>query len=1096
MPRCTTPISGRRGSVGKQELTITSPLVTHYLLTLTTAVLSTVGFIAALLPALSCDFLHVSLNESVPPMAASGIVYTNNTAEGWYYNELLEKQVDHAYSVGVFCSSSLVEDGNNSRITVSKAFLITSLLLGGFLLNTTWLLSTILSTTERLWNTISFTSGLAFLCELPVFFILDSPPCNQADFTCSLSKGSFGLFCSMVCYLILALMTQWKEAPDWKEEYELWKLRRRNYVDRASGNADGRDVEMGMANVKQVDAIKQTRQRQMDHVNVTPSAPEDQSSAITTPPPPPPKTEKISPSTARQLKKRLAKQTRMSETSNFVGKYIDIEPEPITPEHRTSARNISPISHFSDRDNSSAVETEEYVDKSTEISQETQESYVNLINQELQKSLEMQKMQRMLQKQRELVEEEKDWEQHSRQRELGMQPTEEEEEEREGEPHQLDQQQEQKPPKQLKLHGSDEISHLSFPSLLDYHDVDVNTKTFEQAPFGKDSFDPVFHKDMPDLSSIIVSIDEDDFAPIKPVVQKAVMAPPKQFARVSAMPVLQEPLRDQPESKLQRHAKNLPKPVMKKSVSAPVQPAVNEPVRPIDDISVSKSVRSVSTLSTRGLLAKQSMKSIFRKLELPGKENSSKTHGINDGKEKIEEQWMLEETSLGRSNSDDLLFLVERNREDGASMNSRRSKVTVLSWVNRCNSPEKRTKSGQNRQRGKAVAPNLTPPARHDNKGRVVSPCNDDGDLFYNKGLYMPSEVVAVGNNGRVNGSAIISPEKDDPGVEMYPSDASMSTLSLPTGSDHYTSESDNDRRSKSARRDYFRGSGVSHGTDSGTSESEMSLIIAGVQRINRKTCGKPTPLNKRRRRKKRSSNSGYSTFSDYSSQSGSLLDEVIDEEGELNESGEQVPAVIEASPMKSPKKKSKSPPKKSKNSSRSAQYASLSDAEHSGYESGYANPSDLSDNDSKRAGSRHLSDNDESYSSRAARARRNRLLSIRQIHVEPDLDYLAPSESGHASDESGYKSASNSRYSGKSSREGSRSKSRRRQTAYSDTVPLISKHNVREDEFVNLSRRGTMSWQARNSRMSRLRMQRQTSDPIVRDLSGVVACNSDEGSI
>ncbi|KAL7483792.1 hypothetical protein ACHAW6_009434 [Cyclotella cf. meneghiniana] len=1003
---------------------IKSPLATHCLLTLTTAVLATVGFVLALFAALSCDFIRVKLSDDgASSLAAAENQFDGPTEKmtidtsGWYYKELSEKQADHALSVGIFCPTSLVtQDGqNNNRVVLSKAFLATSLILGAFLLSLTCAISTILPNNKRLWNIISFTSGFSFLCQLPVFFILDSSPCNLVDFKCSLAGGSFGLFCSMICYLVLALITQGNEAPDWKEEYELWRLIHTTHVDRAVG-CEENDEELGIPS-NRVNTIG-IEHDTTENGFLTPVNTQEQRNVVPQPP------QDVSPGVAKQREKKLARQARMYETSNFVGKYISVEPDPRTPNRGTSEPNaISPITHVS-MDDSSAVETEEYeFIKSSETSQQAQNNYIDLINRELQQSVELQKSV----KERHLVQKQRE----HKQQELKQ----------ENQWH------------QQKLNASEEVSHLSFPALLDFNDTDVNVKAFRQTNFETiDSFDRVFHEDAQDLSSDVRNDGNDQPRP--------------------------------PNAASQEHA------------------------RAVDDISICKSERSNSNRSTRVLSAKQvnqSMKSIFRKN--PGKEQHNKNRNTHDGKVKIEEKWMLEETCLGESNSDDLLFLVERHQaESDSSLHSKRSKVTVLSWSSRCKSPAQRKsmKPGNTRAITHDVAPvSPTPPQIHRaTNSFVVSPCNEAGEQFHDTMIPTPSPMIAVeqfDSKGRINGSAIISPEKGDPGVEMYPSDASLSTLSLPTGSDHYyTSESEDDRRLRSTKETEGQVmNGASHGTDS-ESESEISLIIAGVQRINRKTCGKPTPLNKRKRRRKRSSKSGsMSIGSGYSSHSGSLLDEVIDEEEELNESGEPaVPAVIEASPMKSAKKKSKSPGVKSKSpkkKSKRNQDAVLSDAEHSGYESGYADHSDFSDNDSKKVGYRQLSETEESTSSRAARARRNRLLSKRQIHMDPDSmpDYSDPS-----SDASGYKSPPNSHCSEKSPRGGSVLRSPRKKSFYSDSVPLISKNKATEDGFVSSSQKGNISWQARNSRMSRLRLQRQSSDPIVRGHTAIVACASEEASI
>jgi len=962
---------------GKSLPSLTSPLATHFLLTVTTAVLATIGFIGALLAALSCEFVQVTLNDHDVPTSSSASAVTwiesdPTDRENWYYNELLEREADHTTSIGVFCPSSmLTQDAYNSRNTISKAFLATTLVSGVILLAITYLISTVLPNTERIWSGISLFAGIGVLCQLPVFLILDSPACT-GDFTCALSGGSFGLFCSIACYLVLAFITQWREAPEWKEEYEIWKLRRQNDTDRAMGKEDvelgmiqeersgvERDVEMGLPpnnaeNYKVAEALNielnssiKPQEIQVNQTEVITDLP--------SPPPPPPDLNSNHNITPPNDLKQLAKEIRMHETSKFVGTYINIGNEPTTPDHKpTDGRNISPISMCTfSRDGSSAVSTgvTTEVHKNTKVPPEVLSTSMDLINQQLKQTLELK---------RNLIEKKRQ------------------------------QRCEQK--KQFE-----EISQLSF---LDYNGVDTNVKTFQQAPFGKDSFDHALYTNMPDLSSIIVSNDEEDVS-------------------------------------------RLNGPALEKSVDnlVTVTESANNSVKSSDK-SMAESVRSSAKQ------VNESMKNIFRKATDKENKNNNRANK-RKCKEMILEDWMLEGTSLGRSSSDDSLFLLKQNRDDGASSASRRSKVTMLSWASRCMSPDKRKGT-----KTKEVS--------------IISPTGNGS---------MPPEITAAKHIGSCS---VVTPEKDDPLVEMYPSDASMSTLSLPTAG-YYTSE--DDCRSKSSKH-YARG--FSSGTDD--ENEEMSIIIAGVQRMNRKTCGKPSHLSKKRRRRKKSSRC---SVSEHSSLSGSLLDEVIDEEGPLNESGEPIPAIIDALPMKPVRrKKSKSPRKKSKSPRKSGAQNIQSDVE-SGYESGYAS---RSDNESRKEGYRMLSENEESTSSLAARARRNRLLSKRQVHAHPDPSPSDPPRD--ADDASGYKSPTNSHYSRKSSCD--ELKPQRSLPSCDYDIPPISKNSDTEGCFGSMSQRGNISWQARNSRMSRLRMQRQASAPesIVREPSVVGACDSDEASI
>ena len=222
-----------------------------------------------------------------------------------------------------------------------------------------------------------------------------------------------------------------------------------------------------------------------------------------------------------------------------------------------------------------------------------------------------------------------------------------------------------------------------------------------------------------------------------------------------------------------------------------------------------------------------------------------------------------------------------------------------------------------------------------------------------------------------------------------------MSTLSLPT--DDYRSSDDDYYFTQQPRKPPLAPV-VSAPEPSTSDDSELSQVIAGVnKKLNRKTSGKITPLNKRRRRKKSSQSS--CDDSDYStgySSHGSLLDEVIVEEGDLNSSNEvegatkqllrksrsSIPMIIDASPSPRKKRKDRS---KSRGGRAGDGYVSLDEAipddecnsqgNNSGYESGYASP---------RGGK--ASEAEESFSSRAARARRNRLLTKRR-QTHPELE-------------------------------------------------------------------------------------------------------------
>ena len=207
------------------------PLARHYCLALSTVLLSAVAFFCTLASGLSCSFISVSLSN---PSAVIDLNATNNipAEDQWYYDELLSENND-ALSVGILCQGDLdwlaPNTSDNSMRSLSKVFFIVALVLGSILLIVTCGISTFLPTSDLIWDGISYVAAGLFVCEMPIFFLLDSPPCNDRRmFSCQLGSGSYSLIVSMVVSLSLAILTQWKNPPDWKEEYEIWNLRRRN----------------------------------------------------------------------------------------------------------------------------------------------------------------------------------------------------------------------------------------------------------------------------------------------------------------------------------------------------------------------------------------------------------------------------------------------------------------------------------------------------------------------------------------------------------------------------------------------------------------------------------------------------------------------------------------------------------------------------------------------------------------------------------------------------------------------------------------------------------------------------------------------------
>lgn len=205
------------------------PLARNYCLALFTALLSAAAFSCILASGLSCSFLSVSLTN---PNAANNTTTTTNLPpeDQWYYNELLSEN-NNTLSVGILCEGDLdwlaPNSSDNSMRLLSKVFTIVAFALGGLLTVVTCGISTFFQTSNIVWDGISYIAAGLFVCEMPIFFLLDSPPCSTL-FSCHLGPGSYTLITSMVCSLSLAILTQWKNPPDWKEEYEIWNLRRRN----------------------------------------------------------------------------------------------------------------------------------------------------------------------------------------------------------------------------------------------------------------------------------------------------------------------------------------------------------------------------------------------------------------------------------------------------------------------------------------------------------------------------------------------------------------------------------------------------------------------------------------------------------------------------------------------------------------------------------------------------------------------------------------------------------------------------------------------------------------------------------------------------
>ena len=182
--------------------------------------------------------------------------------------------------LGVFCASgpggTVTRDGggDDGMSAIARAFSIASLVLVGILL-----LMTAAIPTERaartgvggkIWSVLPYLSVAVIVCELPVLLLLDGAVC-QGDLSgyetpqaveeealeaevdvslpgdggldiyepaCALGPGSRPLLASMGCCLVLAVVTQWKDYPNWLEECQLWRLMKQRKGVEASESGD------------------------------------------------------------------------------------------------------------------------------------------------------------------------------------------------------------------------------------------------------------------------------------------------------------------------------------------------------------------------------------------------------------------------------------------------------------------------------------------------------------------------------------------------------------------------------------------------------------------------------------------------------------------------------------------------------------------------------------------------------------------------------------------------------------------------------------------------------------------------------------------
>ena len=92
-----------------------------------------------------------------------------------------------------------------------------------------WLVSIVLTPTWRLWRAISALSALSAMIQVPVFLMFETKPCSdyKQDLTCTMSIGSFLLIASLACSVLVTLITQCLDPPDWTDGLDNWRVDKR-----------------------------------------------------------------------------------------------------------------------------------------------------------------------------------------------------------------------------------------------------------------------------------------------------------------------------------------------------------------------------------------------------------------------------------------------------------------------------------------------------------------------------------------------------------------------------------------------------------------------------------------------------------------------------------------------------------------------------------------------------------------------------------------------------------------------------------------------------------------------------------------------------
>ncbi|CAB9514353.1 expressed unknown protein [Seminavis robusta] len=135
--------------------------------------------------------------------------------------------------LGVICVNPLYDDilEDDAVFTLSRVCLFVALAMGSFTCVLSWALSSFVTPTEANWKLLSVVAAVSTLLQMPVFLLFETDPCTHfVDVQeCVLSSGGYYLILSSVCWVIVALVTQFMDPPRWADELNAWKTSATNH---------------------------------------------------------------------------------------------------------------------------------------------------------------------------------------------------------------------------------------------------------------------------------------------------------------------------------------------------------------------------------------------------------------------------------------------------------------------------------------------------------------------------------------------------------------------------------------------------------------------------------------------------------------------------------------------------------------------------------------------------------------------------------------------------------------------------------------------------------------------------------------------------